>query len=126
MLSLVLLPSCLPSVTPAPSLRVDQTAPVYPMPKEKGCTVEVLNDPPAVPHEVFAHITIRGTEEQLHTMLAKLKEEACTQGADAVIASVDRTQTRLYHETATVGGTPHLLVKDYPLALIGQVVIYTK
>ena len=129
--TIVLLGLCTACVatTPPPSLRVDQTALIYPSARARDCAIELLTSPPQAPHQVFAQITIRGRQEQLASMQAKLKAEACAQGADAVITSLDQSSTRLYHETTGVGGTnapAHLLVKDYPLSLIGRALVYAK
>ena len=114
---------------PPPSLRVDQTAPAYPMPRAPDCNIDILTTPPTAPHQVFAQITIRGRQEQMASMQAKLKAEACARGADAVITSIDQSSTRIFHETTGVGGAnapAHLLVKDYPLSLIGKALVYNQ
>lgn len=110
-----------------PSTRVDLTAPVYPEPRDQGCTVELLTSPPAVPHKTFAQITVRGDESQIAKMEGIVKEKACSLGADAVITFIDSSEVRLYQEAYpewVQNRTSHMITKDYPFSLIGVAIVY--
>jgi len=109
-----------------PSTRVDLTAPVYPEPRDQGCTVELLASPPAAPHKPFAQITVRGDETQMAKMEEKVKEEACSLGADAVITFTDIAKVRIYQDSYPdwVDREPHTMIKDYQFSLIGIAIVY--
>jgi len=109
-----------------PSSRVDLTAPVYPEPRGQGCKVELLTSPPAAPHKASAQISVRGDESQMAKMEEKIKEEACSLGADAVITFFDSSDVRLYQDSYPdwVDREPHTMIKNYEFSLIGIAIVY--
>jgi hypothetical protein len=109
-----------------PSTRVDLTAPVYPEPRDQECTVELLTSPPAVPHKAFAQISVRGDETQMVEMKEKVKKEACSLGADAVITFVDNSQVFTQRDSYSleVDREPHTMVNSYSFSLIGIAIVY--
>lgn len=109
-----------------PPTRIDRTASLYPEPRDQGCAVELLTSPPPVPHKAFAQITVRGDKSQVARMEERVKEEACSLGADAVITFTDMSKVRIYQDSYPdwVDREPHTMIKDYPFSLIGIAIVY--
>lgn len=69
-----------------PIAHLERTAPIYPEARPLDCHMQVLQQPPKEPYEIFAQVvSYAGSEDMAERMETLIKKNACEAGADAIV-----------------------------------------